>query len=247
MKFSMSYGVENHLISYSDNNKISFLTRNLSSNDIYTKERTAYIESIFENVSHRNFFDEETYSVSRAWGDYEVLLLSGNDPLRMGRYLRANRFLINSIAKIAVLHGSTPPRRARLFNAGFDEVLDSAKMPAEEAIARIKAVVLRYEVQRQTRQTKIARDASIATFCNPFDLTPREQALLWALAHNAGQAISVSQIAKLIDAEDPLKLKRSIKVSISNLRRKLFDGYVIESDYQGGYGLYASTDLAIPG
>jgi DNA-binding response OmpR family regulator len=242
MIFSMSYGIEAFLVENENLPKVYSAARFLNANDSETSQRAVYLSKIFSNIVTRPFFDEETYTVSRAWGDYEILLIGGNDPLRMGRYLRANRFLLNPVAKIAVMHGSTPPRRARLLNAGFDDVIDSAKMAPTEAIARITAILQCYSAHRQKQHNRIERDASIATYCNPMDLTPREQALLWALAHKAGQSISVSQVAKLIDANDPVKLKRSIKVSISNLRRKLLGGYTIESDYQGGYGLYHRAD-----
>ena len=245
IEFAMSYGIESLIVSKSVKLSVEYRTRYLSTNDSFKNEHDAFVANIFDYTQIRQFSDDETFALSRAADDYDILIIGGSDPLRMGRFLRANRFLLNNIATIAVLHGSTPPRRARLLNVGFDDVIDSARMPVDEAMARIAAITQRYAVTRQVHHSMHEKKAGIAHLCNPTELTPRELALLAALSRNAGQAVAVSQLCRVIDPADPAKFKRSIKVSMSNLRRKLTPGYRIQTNFQGAYGLYHSADQTV--
>ena len=214
--------------------------RYISTNDQDKPNRDKYIHSIFDTVSQRTFADDETFLLSRASADYDVLLIGGSDPVRMGRFIRANRALLNGIALIAVVTGSTPARRARLLNVGFDDVLDIVRTPESEARARINAIVNNYASARHAHSTAEQMASALEPICNPNNLAPREFALLWIMAENQGKAIPVAQMARQLDHHDPAQFRRSIKVTMSNLRRKLLPDWSIRSDLHGGYGLYRS-------
>ena len=165
----------------------------------------------------------------------------------MGRHLRTNRAILNGTAKIAIVNGSTPQRRARLLNSGFDEVVDIGKTPPSECKARIAAIMSRYDTHREAERSAKDSVDFIAHICNPVDLTPREFDLLHALSRQEGKTLSIVTLSRIIDPSDTITFKRSIKVNISNLRKKLREPYKIESDFAGGYRLLCASPISIDG
>lgn len=215
--------------------------RYLSSQDSYFDERELYLNKVFAKFAKRVFSEDETFALSRAQADYEILVIGGSDPIRLGRFLRTNRAILNTTAKVALINGSTPQRRARLLNSGFDEVIDPAKTPPLECKARIMAVMNRCAAAREAERSAKNSINAIAHICKPGDLTPREFDLIYALGRHEGRSLSITTLTRLVDPRDPITFKRSIKVNISNLRKKLHEPYRIEADYMNGYRLYRAN------
>lgn len=217
--------------------KIAFATRYLTINDATRADRDGYAAALFTNLTVRVFTDDETHALSRARDDYDLMLVGGSDTVRLGRYVKLNAPLLANTACIALGAGTTPTRRARLLSAGFDEVIDCARMPLEEARARVLAVISRYGNRVAAWATTRSRDAALAEFCAPGTLTPRERRVLLVLASHAEEVIASDVICKAIKPQCHFACQRGMKVTISGLRRKLKAGYMIVSDYRGGYAL----------
>jgi len=217
---------------------LNYSVRYLSANDTSHEERGRFLEKLFEQIPTRSFSDDESYFLSRGLGDYDILVIGGIDPLRMSRYLRANKAILNQVAKIAVVRNSTPPRRARLLNCGFDEVVDIVKNPVDESRARIIAVMNRYDQSKAIERSVQDDHDAMTGICEPSNLTPREYELMSIFCRNAGITISINTMCRQINPRDPASFKRSIKVNISNLRKKLSPEYRIEADLQGAYRLF---------
>jgi len=215
-----------------------FKARYLSANDPNREMRDNFVADIFSTVVTRPFADDETFALSRAHGDYDVLIVGGSDPMRLSRFPRANRAITASVIKIALLHDSTPPRRARMLNSGYDEVLDSARMSLPEARARIIACAHRYEAVRKAKNTARDRHDEITFLCDPLELAPRELAVLLILARNLANNVPIDLLSRLIEPSEPAKFKRAIKVTISRIRHKLKPGYRIEATNRSGYRLF---------
>jgi DNA-binding response OmpR family regulator len=130
-----------------------------------------------------------------------------------------------------------------MLNAGFDDVFDIAKTPPPEACARAAAITREYAITRHAHSSVGQMALALEPICNPASLTPREFALLWLMVSNQGRPVPAAQMARQIAHIDPAQFRRSIKVSMSNLRRKFLPDWRIESDLQGGYGLY-SVEIA---
>ena len=217
---------------------LPYRVRYLSTNDQFRCSRDLFLRSLFDRLLTKTFSDDETHFLSRATDDYDILVVGGNDPTRMGRFLRANRPLLNTVVKIAIMQNSTPPRRARLLNYGFDDVLDSAKMSTNEARARMISISGHYELFRNALNSFHEKKTLVAHICNPSDLTTREFDVLFILSRSAGAAVSTRHLCREIDPVDHGKFKRSVQVIISNIRRKIRPQFRIEANYQGGYRLY---------
>ena len=221
-----------------------FRTRYLSSNDPSRERRDAYVQLAFSSIEIRPFVDDETFALSRAHVDYDILIVGGGDITRMRRFVRANRSILSSIVKIALLHGSNPPRRARLLTSGYDDVFDSDKMPTLEAKARIIASRHRYQSVQRARHVWQARKNDIAFICEHIALSPRHLNVLVILAGNIGAPVSIDTLCRLVKPADTFSFKRSIKGTISTIRRSLKPGFQIEASGVGGYRLFAMNDAA---
>lgn len=183
------------------------------------------------------FFDEGTFALSRADTDYDILILDSSDPVRMARYLRINRALLRNVAKFAIMQESSPSRRARMLMAGCDDVFDCARTSPEEAAVRVDAVMRRYKAREAIRQEGLRTAADMAYFAAPHTLTPRECALLKALAGQPGKAMSASQLCRFVAPQDAAQFKRSLKFAISRLRGKLYPHWRIRTAADTGYTL----------
>lgn len=202
--------------------------------------REAFVRAVFGDPACFAYSDDGTHALSRAHADYDILILDVADPARKGRFLRANRALLRQVAKFAIMHDSSPHRRARMLSAGCDDVFDVARMSPQEALLRVNAVMRRRDHRHAAWLDDRRAAADVAHIANPEGLTPRERALLAVLARQEGEAISVQRLCLLIAPPDAARFRRSLKVSISKLRRKLFEPWRIESAPGGGYGLYGA-------
>lgn len=124
-------------------NSFANRVRYIKVRDAASEQRAAFVRALFGEPACFPFSDEGTFALSRASTDYDVLVLDVVDPVRMARYLRANRALLRNVATFAVMQESLPPRRARMLVAGCDDVFDSARMSLAEARLRVAAVMRR--------------------------------------------------------------------------------------------------------
>lgn len=211
--------------------------RYITVRDQASEEREALVRAVFGDPACFAFADEGTFAVSRAHADYDVLIIDAVDPLRMARYLRANRALLGNVVKFAVMHESSPPRRARMLAAGCDDVFDSARMSPEEAGLRVRAVMRWHHARKAVSKANKRAAADMAHFSSPGTLTQREIALLAALAQHFGKPISAQRLCRLLTPPDPVLFTRSLKHTISRLRGKLYPQWRIEAAPGRGYAL----------
>ena len=220
--------------------RLPHLVRYLHVRDEASDLRDAFVRTVFGEVARFAYSDDGTFALSRAQSDYDILILDVADPARKARYLRANRALLRQVAKFAIMHDSSPQRRARMLTAGCDDVFDVMRMPPEEALLRVDAVMRRRDHRHAAWLDDRRAAADVAHIANPEGLTPRERALLAVLARHEGEAVSVQRLSQAIAPPDPARFRRSLKVSISKLRRKLYPHWYIEAAPGGGYGLYGT-------
>lgn len=211
--------------------------RYLRMRDEAADERHEFVRAVFGDPACFAFSDEGTFALSRAAEDYDVLILDAADPLRMARFLRLNGPLLRNVAKFAVMQESSPPRRTRMLAAGCDDVLDSTRQSPEEARLRVAAVMRRHHARWASWQEDERLAAKITEFAVPGNLTPRELALLAALAEQPGKSLSARQLSRLIASPDPAVFRRSLRFAMSRLRGKLHPCWRIAPAPGEGYAL----------
>lgn len=214
--------------------------RYLSMNDLHRDARDAWLMGAFPTLEQHTFVDLETRFLSIAEQDYETLIIGGNDPVRMARFLRINRPILARKVKIALMHCSLASKRAKALNAGFDDVFDSARMSPEEAAARCAAILARYRAAAHQARADQELASSLERIAHLHLLGKRERQLLTLLATRLGEPVSHYKLrTELSNGNDEMSYNY-LKVLASNLRAKLKSPYVL---VPGGQGSYKITGL----
>ena len=175
-------------------------------------------------------FDGETGLDRALSGVYDAIVLDWMLPVRDGpsivRELRAER--IGTPVVMLTAKGELPERVAGL-DAGADDYL-AKPFAFAELIARLRALTRRgerplLEPTATIGEVTIDFDAH-AVFCrgDPVELSPREYALLEALARNRGRVLSRDQLLERVWGYDAEPQGNVVDLYIHYLRRKLDAG-----------------------
>ncbi len=209
--------------------------RYLSMNDLHRDARDHWLQSALPGLEQYTFVDLETRFLSIAEQDYDALVIGGNDPVRAARFLRVNRPILARKVKIALMHGSLAGKRAKALNAGFDDVLDSARMAPEEAATRCAVILARYQAAAHQARAEQELASSLDRIAHLHMLGKRERHLLTLLANRLGEPVSHFKLrTELSHGQDDLSYNY-LKVLASNLRAKLKPPYVLVPGGQGSY------------
>lgn len=189
-----------------------------------------YIGNMLEETLTR-----EGYSVVRAYSGTEALLyLSGHTPdlvlLDLMLPGLCGEEVLPKIAGIPVIVVSAKvginDKVQLLLNGASDYITKPFDM--NELLARITVQLRSASAIPGTNRTITFQEISLDTLSHtvsvsqmPIKLTKTEYAILKQLMQNSSQVVTKSQILELISLDTPDCMESSLKVHISNLRRKL--------------------------
>lgn len=225
-----------YLISEDEFSFLSSLTfRYLSSNEVGKEFRDSWIENLLPSVEKYNLNYLETYPLSSSSGNFDLLIIGGNDSRQISRFLKQNEAIISSKPRIILMNNSDPRRRAQALNAGFDDVLDSVRMSVSEALFRLIAICRRYQI---TKENKLKNDMmlrEVNQIVTPdANLSNTELRILKLLLKNFQKVVSYSSLeSEASKGYEPIS-RSNLKVVISKLRKKILRDYLITAS--GGYG-----------
>jgi DNA-binding response OmpR family regulator len=151
----------------------------------------------------------------------------------------------NSTPVIALSQGA-PEMATLALGAGADDYI-GPQCEAEEAIARMRAVIRRYRPDTQRRTITLGkftldREAASAAYDGTLvELTPREFTMAWLFFSTPGAFISRGTIGASIWSADSEVAGRTIEQHVYKLRKKLQFGVerrvIIRTSYSQGYRL----------
>lgn len=175
-------------------------------------------------------------NISPSRDPYDVLLVAGSDAKRLVKLLRCYLPVLGLVPKIAALEKSTPRERARLLNAGFDDVL-TAGVPVQEARARVMAIWQRYQMRSVSLPPSSRGGARVeqAPALSKGPLTKREADIFRSLLEKSPSPVPLPELQAGLSFARPIKTT-SLRVQISMLRKKLKDGAHIQK-MTTGYAL----------
>jgi len=216
--------------------------RYLSMNDLHRGARDTWLQDAFTNVEYHTFADLETGFLSVAERDYAVLIIGGNDPVRTARFLKANRPILELKAKIALMHRSHAIKRAKVLNAGFDDVFDSARMSPEEAQARSAAIIARYRASADVVRSEQELTDVLGRVAHVHLLGKRERQLLVLLTARIGEPVTYYRLRTSLGRDSEEISYNYLKVLASNVRAKLKPPYVILPSDHNAYRIVRMKD-----
>lgn len=165
------------------------------------------------------------------------VLFAGHDPRRLSALLRDVKPQLRSRVVIGLVTDSRPQSRAAMLRAGFDEVVDIDREKAAEGIARFRAIWRRQCMRKAAAEEQERRARVLGEICRDGAFTDREKRLIECLLERPGRCVPLQRLRCIAgDGPEPVS-PISLRVSMSNLRRKLSDGIWIKAMPQEGYML----------
>jgi two-component system response regulator RstA len=154
------------------------------------------------------------------------IMLPGIDGIEVCRRIRRR----SHVPIIALTARTEEADRVLALELGADDYLGKPFSP-RELLARIRAAVRRYRGRSGPESRRVVvgdlelDDATCAATLRGarLDLTAYEFALLYALAGNAGRALSRERLMELVTGSAEEAFDRSVDVHISRIRQKLCD------------------------
>ena len=218
--------------------------RYVTMNDSSRQMREDWMMSTFRTYDEYEFVENDTRFFSSVNAAYDVLVIGGNDPARLGSIIRANRPVLASKIKICLMSRSNSHKRARVLTHGFDDAIDITRVSPAEALARILAIRRRQQISLE--ETERLRDfqTRLGKVCRLDDLTPRQRQAIEILFRNKGRIISYQTMIDEIGGFRREITAANLKVIICKLRKNLIGGARVLSVPRSGYQLV--TEGAAP-
>lgn len=222
--------------------------RYLSMSDRFWSNRAAWVEAIFPAAEAFPLIEIERV-ISPARGTaFDVLIIGGNDSLRIANTLRVYDVMLSKVVKIALGTDLGPMRRAQSLAAGFDDVFDTAKMPPAEAVARLRSIHSRYALNaarlREKREEATARGrarvdyASVLRFVEVgARLTRQERNVMLMLVSRRGETVRYEALQNAMRLYHEPPTFDHLKVCVCNLRKKLLPQAKVVATMGLGYRL----------
>lgn len=200
-----------------------------------------WLQQIFPNLEIYDFNSQESFALSLAERDYDVLLVGARDASRIIKFAKANARALSFRVRFAIMDQTDPHRRAAVLNAGFDDIFDLSRIVPDEAMMRIAAVWRMYQQAQERNALRTEQRAAVSSVTNGSDLGPREEQLLQALCERIGQIVSYHKLINICSkGHEPITFTH-LRVLTSHVRRKLSSAYEIKSVNGQGYALYSRT------
>lgn len=174
---------------------------------------------------------------------YNVIFVVGKDTSRFRRFMKTYSPIMARKPKIAVTKDTSPARRAKILEAGFDDVFTTA-MPVDEAQARIQAMLRRVRLASRHDGIGELLDVQLRNIVST-PLQPREIRLMRKLLSSQGSVVRTHELASVTNDAVQSISPASLRVAISNLRGKLQKHVRIRSHGLDGYSLVIMSPARI--
>jgi DNA-binding response OmpR family regulator len=210
--------------------------RYISIDDRSHGRRAHFLSHILPLDDFFSFGDNNTYAISTE-PHYDVLLIGGEDTIRIARYIKANAKLLAGRLILVLTSRSSPTKRARMLNAGCDDVFDVDRMEIDEAVARLSALLARHEVYRKAFQEAQKQITKLDEIAELSRCSSKEIELIRLFILQKSSFVSYINIRSVLgDHFSPIS-ENHMKVFISNLRKKLRHEFKISAVTGLGYKL----------
>lgn len=213
--------------------------RYVTMNDSSRQMREHWMKDTFRSFDQYDFVDNDTRFFSSIQSDFDVVVIGGNDPARLGSIIRANRPVLASKIKICLMSRSNSHKRARVLTHGFDDAIDITRVPPAEALARILAIRRRQQISMEATERQRDFQTRLRQICRLDDLTPRQRQAIEILFRSKGRIVTYGTMIDEIGGFRREITAANLKVIICKLRKNLIGGARVLSVPRSGYQLVA--------
>lgn len=213
-------------------------TRLLELRDRNREVRHDWLNRFFQPEQVFHYSPSSTRYLAQAERGFDVLLVSGDDTRRLLSIIRETKAVLPEKAIIPVLSHCTPDKAADLIGRGADDIMHCA-MDGGEAEARLHALLRRLGWAEGKRRNAEADEELRRRWFHAFAFdrpTPMEACILKILVEREGRVVPYFHLASQAGRGwDDVLSRKSLQVTISNLRRKLAAGVQIVNRHGDGY------------
>lgn len=204
------------------------------SNDSEKSLRSDFISGIISK-ERTSEYDIRLDTIPKPYEKCDLFVMSSNDTDRIMKFMKVNSSLCNSLPKICVTHKMHPKKRAKLLNAGFDDVMDIAQIKTEEAKVRILAIINRYTSSRTKFFLKARYEELLSEVVDLKKITPTQMRILMKILSHKGRVCPLFslQIAGSLSTE-PISVEH-LRVLIHYIRSALHKPFDIQNLSGMGY------------
>jgi hypothetical protein len=208
----------------------------ISSNDAHRYSRNQFISEVF-NAKKINNFDMSLETIPKSYNPLDVLIVSSSDTERVARFMKMNLPLCRTIPKLSVSERLHPRKRAKLLNAGLDDVFETTNLHPKEAELRFIAIYNRYKSLSRNSELRSIFFKLLSEICDYEILSPPQMRILLKIISNKGRPCSTYSLQNAASMKsEPISLEH-LRVLIHYIRSTLHDYYDIENVYGRGYYL----------
>lgn len=230
--------LENQILDlFEDFGRENISIRYVSMNDPARVLREQWMTRTFRNYEEFDFADHDTRFFSSINADYNVLIVGGNDPARIGSLIRLNRPALANKIKICLMNRSNSHKRARVLGHGFDDVIDITRVSPAEALARILAIRRRHQISADKAGRELELELRLGQVCQLEGLPARQRQAIEMLYRQKGRVVCYDALIDEISGFRGGITPANLKVIICKLRKALVGEARIVSRARTGYCL----------
>jgi len=230
--------LENQILDlFEDFGRENMVIRYVSMNDPARPLREQWMARTFRNYEEFEFADHDTRFFSSINSDFNVLVVGGNDPARIGSLIRNNRPALANKIKICLMSRSNSHKRARVLGHGFDDVIDITRIAPAEALARILAIRRRQQINADKADQQLQLELRLGQVCQLEGLPARQRQAIEMLFRQKGRVVCYDAMIDEISSFRGGISPANLKVIICKLRKSLIGGARIVSRSRTGYCL----------
>ena len=205
--------------------------------DVETEARREWINQAITTYDEFDFNINAEIIMSSAHDGFDILLFGGNDPRRLGDFMKKHSTMMANKGKICISTKCGPKRRAKLLMAGFDDVIDINRMHQAEFIARLYNIWRRYNSAESNRIADHHFSHLINRISYGDKLTPKQKQVLITIIKSINYTATYTYLCSAASSDIHPISHGHLKVLISGIRKLLKPGYKIVSDRNASYTL----------
>lgn len=205
-------------------------------NDAFAERRDFLISEAFAQSrvqKYRIMFD----ILPRTFDRRDIVIVGGNDPARLGSFIKWNLPLLKYVPTIGFGHNLLPKRRAELLNLGFDDIVNLRGVDVEELRAKVLAIVGRYQIANSRLRAEQELATTASQVCELDGLFLSQKKILMALMDAPDNFCAHETLSIAASREHTDLTPTHLRVLIHKMRPHLRPGYRIVNVYSEGYRL----------